>query len=137
MHTVPNKIAFLRKQKKYSQAKLAQKMNISIAQLSRLERGISSMSQGRMVQIARALEVKPVELYFQAPSQGRIELKIVHAVVLQIDEMVERLGITLNPKQRADLTIELYRQEVARLDGSVDQTVDLKLYENIVLALRG
>jgi len=137
MHTVPNKIAFLRKQKKYSQAKLAEKMNISIAQLSRLERGISSMSQGRMVQIARALEVKPVELYFQAPSQGRIELKIVHAVVFQIDEMVERLGITLNPKQRADLTVELYRQEVARLEGSSDQTVDLQLYESMVVALRG
>ena len=64
-------------------------------------------------------------------------MEIVHAVVLQIDEMVDRLGITLSPKQRADLTVELYRQEADRLEDSADQTVDVKRYENIVLAVRG
>ena len=90
-----------------------------------------------MIQIAKILEVRPEELYLQTPSQGEVDLEIIHAVVLQIDEMVERLGISLHPKQRADLTVELYRQEADRLKDSTDKIVDIKRHENIVLALRG
>ena len=136
-HIVPNDIARLRKQKNLSQAIFAGKLNMSVAQLSRLERGISSMTQARMIQIAEVLGVEPKELYLQRMSREHVELEIVHAVVFQIDEMVDRLGITLSPKQRADLTVELYRQEASRLEETEDQTVDVKRYENIVLAVSG
>ena len=108
---------------------------MSVTQLSRLERGESSITQARMVQIANVLGVKPEELYVQRKQREYVELEIVHAVVLQIDEMIERLGITLSPKQRADLTIDFYKLEAERLQGAEDQTVDVKKYERLVLTL--
>ena len=110
---------------------------MSVAQLSRLERGISSMTQGRMVQIGRALDVRPTDLFHRPPTREQIDLKTIHSVILQIDEMLERLEITLSPKQRADLTVELYKQEANRLAESDGQIVDVTRYESIVAALRG
>jgi transcriptional regulator with XRE-family HTH domain len=49
---VPNNIAKLRKQMELSQDTLAGRLGISVTQLSRLERGLSSLTQARMNQLA-------------------------------------------------------------------------------------
>ncbi|WP_039016874.1 helix-turn-helix domain-containing protein [Halocynthiibacter namhaensis] len=136
-NTVPNNIAKLRKDHGLSQATLAGRLNMSITQLSRLERGISSVTQFRMQVLAGLFDIEPHELFKDSKSRERIELKIMKDVIVQLDEMVARLDVPLTPKQRGDLTIELYLLETNDHDADTlsEHTVDLKKFEGMVRAL--
>jgi len=134
---VPNNIARLRKEHGLSQAALAKRLNMSITQVSRLERGLSSVTQFRVQIISKVFDIAPHELFMDNRSRERIELKIMKDVIVQLDEMIVRLGVTLTPKQRGDLTIELYLLEITDQDADalVDHQVDLRKYEGMVRAL--
>ncbi|WP_108826912.1 helix-turn-helix transcriptional regulator [Ascidiaceihabitans donghaensis] len=134
---VPNNIARFRKALNLSQATLAGRLNISVTQLSRLERGTSSLTQERMMELARAFEIEPHELFRYATSREKLELDLMREVIVQLDEMVIRLGISLSPQQRGDLTIALYRLETKFLSEAdlAEHEVDLKKFEDMVKAL--
>lgn len=136
-NTVPNNIARFRKEQGMSQAALADRLNMSITQLSRLERGISSVTQFRMQVLAELFGIEPHELFKDSKSKERIELKVMKDVIVQLDEMVARLNVPLTPKQRGDLTIELYLLETNDQDADAlsEHTVDLKKFEGMVRAL--
>lgn len=134
---IPNSIAQKRKERGFSQAAFAGMLGITITQLSRLENGRSSMTQARMQQIAEVLEVKPQELYLAPHQTGELNLDIMHAIILQVDEFLTRLNISLSSKKRADLCVILYRKETKRLEenGLSSDDVDVSEYEDIVEAM--
>lgn len=134
---VPNNIARLRKAMKMSQDTLAGRLGISITQLSRLERGLSSITQTRMTQLADVFDVETHELFTNSPLREGLELDVMRDVIVQLDEMLIRLGATLTPEQRGDLTVELYRLEVNGLthEALIDHVVNLKRFEGMVRAL--
>lgn len=134
---VPNNIAKLRKAMELSQDTLAGRLGISVTQLSRLERGLSSLTQARMNQLAEVFAVEPHDLYRNATSKERLELNVMRDVIVQLDEMISRLGVDLTPQQRGDLTVELYRLEVDGLtdEALTDHVVNLKRFEGMVRAL--
>ncbi|WP_039017563.1 hypothetical protein [Halocynthiibacter namhaensis] len=80
---------------------------------------------------------EPHELFKDSKSKERIELKVMKDVIVQLDEMVARLDVPLTPKQRGDLTIELYLLETNDQDADAlsEHTVDLKKFEGMVRAL--
>ncbi len=134
---VPNNIAKLRKQMELSQDTLAGRLGISVTQLSRLERGLSSLTQARMNQLAEVFAVEPHDLYRNATSKEKLELNVMRDVIVQLDEMISRLDVNLTPQQRGDLTVELYRLEVDGLtdEALTDHVVNLKRFEGMVRAL--
>jgi len=134
---VPNNIAKLRKAMDMSQDTLAGRLGISITQLSRLERGLSSITQTRMTQLAGVFEVEPHMLFTNTTPREELELEVMRAVIVQLDEMLIRLGINLTPEQRGDLTVELYRLEVDGLteDQLSDHQVNINRFEGMVKAL--
>ncbi|WP_424978959.1 helix-turn-helix domain-containing protein [Leisingera sp. S232] len=134
---VPNSIAKLRKEMGLSQDTLAGRLGISVTQLSRLERGLSSLTQARMNQLAEVFAVEPHDLYRNATSKERLELNVMRDVIVQLDEMISRLDVSLTPQQRGDLTVELYRLEVDGLtdEALTDHVVNLKRFEGMVRAL--
>lgn len=134
---VPNNIAKLRKAMGLSQDTLAGRLGISVTQLSRLERGLSSLTQARMNQLAEVFAVEPHDLYRNATSKEKLELNVMRDVIVQLDEMISRLDVNLTPQQRGDLTVELYRLEVDGLtdEALTDHVVNLKRFEGMVRAL--
>lgn len=134
---VPNNIAKYRKALKLSQDTLAGRLGLSVTQLSRLERGTSSLTQDRIADLAKVFEIEPHELFRDATSKEKIELDLMRDVIVQLDEMLLRLGVSLSPQQRGDLTIEVYRLETSGLSDTdlTDHSVDLKKFEGMVKAL--
>ena len=134
---VPNNIAKLRKVAEMSQDTLAGRLGISVTQLSRLERGLSSITQMRMTQLAGVFDVEPHELFSNTTPREELELEVMRAVIIQLDEMLLRLGVSLTPEQRGDLTVELYRLEVNGLDDNQlsGHQVNIKRFEGMVKAL--
>jgi len=134
---VPNNIAKLRKAMDMSQDTLAGRLGISITQLSRLERGLSSITQARMTQLAGVFHVEPHELFSNTTPREELELEVMWAVIVQLDEMLIRLGVNLTPEQRGDLTVELYRLEIDGLekDQLSDHQVNIKRFEGMVKVL--
>jgi transcriptional regulator with XRE-family HTH domain len=61
--TLGKNIKFLRFRKKYSQADLAEKADISIIFLSNIERGVKFPKPEVMYRIAKALEIEVFELF--------------------------------------------------------------------------
>ena len=110
---------------------------MSVTQLSRLERGVSSLTQDRIKAFSQAFEVEPYELFRDALSKEKIELNLMRDVIVQLEEMLLRLDMSLSPQQRGDLVIELYRLETGDL-GETDLSehiVNLKRFEGMVRAL--
>jgi transcriptional regulator with XRE-family HTH domain len=134
---VPNNIARLRKDLDWSQDTLAGRVNISVTQLSRLERGVSSLTQDRITAFSQVFEVEPYELFRDAMSKEKIELNLMREVIVQLEEMLLRLDMSLTPQQRGDLVIELYRLETGGLDEAdlSEHVVNLKRFEGMVKAL--
>lgn len=134
---VPNSIAQKRKDRGLSQAVLADKLGITVTQLSRLETGKSSLTQHRMQTIADALGVRPAELYHLETQHGDIRLDAMHKIIQQLDELLLRLDITITPEQRADISIQFYTLELDRIDttGRTVDDIDLRRYEQMVKAL--
>ncbi|MBU2994358.1 helix-turn-helix transcriptional regulator [Octadecabacter sp. 1_MG-2023] len=134
---VPNNIAKLRKDLDWSQDTLAGRVNMSVTQLSRLERGVSSLTQNRITAFSQVFEVEPYELFRDAMSKEKIELNLMRDVIVQLEEMLLRLDMSLTPQQRGDLVIELYRLETGGLDEAdlSEHVVNLKRFEGMVKAL--
>ncbi|MDX8346510.1 helix-turn-helix transcriptional regulator [Cognatiyoonia sp. IB215446] len=134
---VPNNIAKFRKTLDMSQETLAGRLGISVTQLSRLERGRSSLTQHRMVQLTELFGVEPHALFNDAKTREQLDLDVMRDVIVQLDEMLHRLEITLTPEQRGDLTVELYRLETHGLeDGDLaEHQVDIRRFEGMVRAL--
>ena len=125
---VPNNIAKHRKALEMSQDTLAGKLGITKSQVSRLERGLSSITQSRMLQLTKLFGIEPHALFNDAATREDIDLDLMRAVIVQLDEMVQNLGVNLTPEQRGDLTVELYRLEVGGLDDDQlsDHQVNIK-----------
>ncbi|MEP0964945.1 MAG: hypothetical protein ABJQ70_00765, partial [Roseobacter sp.] len=51
----------------------------------------------------------------------------------QLDEMVLKLGLSLTPQQRGDLTIELYKLES---ENDLEADLDLRKYEGMLRSFR-
>ena len=134
---VPNNIAKHRKALEMSQDTLAGKLGITKSQVSRLERGLSSITQSRMLQLTKLFGIEPHALFNDAATREDIDLDLMRAVIVQLDEMVQNLGVNLTPEQRGDLTVELYRLEVGGLDDDQlsDHQVNIKRFEGMVKAL--
>ncbi|MEY1556051.1 helix-turn-helix domain-containing protein [Yoonia sp. R2331] len=134
---VPNNIAKHRRALDMSQDTLAGKLGITKSQVSRLERGLSSITQSRMLQLTELFGIEPHALFNDAASREDIDLDLMRAVIVQLDEMLLRLGVNLTPEQRGDLTVELYRLEVRGLDEDQlsDHQVNIKRFEGMVKAL--
>lgn len=134
---VPNNISKFRKALDLSQETLAGRLNMSVTQLSRLERGTSSLTQARIAKFAEVFDIEPHEIFSRTRSREQIDLDLMRDVIIQLDEMVLKLGLSLTPQQRGDLTIELYRLETNGLDEAdlSDHEVDLRKFEGMVKAL--
>ena len=134
---VPNNIAKHRRALDMSQETLAGKLGITKSQVSRLERGLSSITQSRMLQLTKLFGIEPHALFNDAATREGIDLDVMRAVIIQLDEMLIRLGVKLTPEQRGDLTVELYRLEVSGLDDDqlLDHQVNIKRFEGMVKAL--
>jgi transcriptional regulator with XRE-family HTH domain len=134
---VPNNIAKHRRALDMSQDTLAGKLGITKSQVSRLERGLSSITQSRMLQLTELFGIEPHALFNDAASREDIDLDLMRAVIVQLDEMLLRLGVNLTPEQRGDLTVELYRLEMRGLDEDQlsDHQVNIKRFEGMVKAL--
>jgi transcriptional regulator with XRE-family HTH domain len=135
--TVPNNIARLRKERGQSQSDLASALGISVTQLSRLERGTSSLKQMRVQTIARELGVSPEELFQTKRPRERVDLELIHQVIVQLERLLAQLEINPSPEQRADLTVELYRLETdgLELDDLTDMKIDLRKYEGMLRSM--
>lgn len=57
------KIAYLRKTKRYSQEKLAEKSDISLVYIGDIERGDANLTLDKLKALANALEVEVMELF--------------------------------------------------------------------------
>lgn len=57
------KIAYLRKTKRYSQEKLAEKSDISLVYIEDIERGDANPTLDKLKALANALEVEVMELF--------------------------------------------------------------------------
>ncbi len=134
---VPNNIAKLRKAAKMSQDTLAGRLGVSITHLSRLERGLASLNQNRILQISEVFDLEPHMLFINATPREELELRVMRDVIVQLDEMLIRLSVNLTPEQRGDLTVELYRLEVDGLeeDQLSGHQVNIKRFEGMVKAL--
>ncbi len=90
-----------------------------------------------MTQLAGVFDVEPHMLFTNAVPREGLELEVMRAVIVQLDEMLLRLGVNLTPEQRGDLTVELYRLEVSGLDeGQLSaHQVNIKRFEGMVKAL--
>jgi len=130
---VPNNIAKLRKAHSLSQETLAGRLHMSVTQLSRLERGTSSLTQARIVALAKVFDVMPHEIFSGARSKEQIDLDLMRDVIVQLDEMVLKLGLSLTPQQRGDLTIELYKLET---ENDPKTELDLRKYEGMLRSFR-
>ena len=66
-----------------------------------------------------------------------LDLEVMPAVIVQLDEMLIRLGVNVTPEQRGDLAVELYRLEVDGLteDQLSHHQVNIKRFEGMVKAL--
>lgn len=62
-------------------------------------------------------------------------MDLMREVIVQLDEMVLKLGLSLTPQQRGDLTIELYKLESEGVDQS-DSPLDLRKYEGMLRSFR-
>ena len=131
---VPNSVAKKRKERGLSQATFAEMLGITITQLSRLENGRSSMTQARMQQIADILEVKPQELYLAPHQTGGLDVDVMHSIIEQLDQMLQRLDLTVTSKKRADLCVAIYKMETKRLEkaGLTSADVDVAEYEDML-----
>lgn len=131
---IPNSIAQKRKERGLSQDALSQRLGLTVTQLSRIENGKSSMTQARMKQIADILGVKPQELYLAPHQTGELNLDIMHAIIEQLDELLQRLGLSVPSKKRADLCVAIYKMETKRLekDGLSSSDVNVTEYEDML-----
>lgn len=57
------KIKYLRKNKKFSQEKLSEKVNISVIYLGKVERGEANPTLDKLIKIAKALDVEIAEIF--------------------------------------------------------------------------
>jgi len=137
--TLSNNIAKFRKARQMSQDILAGRLNMSVTQLSRLERGTSSLTQQRIMALSTFFGVEPHELFNDAITHEGVELNVMRDVIVQLDEMLARMAIHPTPQQRADLTIELYRLETNGVPAKdlPRLTVRLKKYEGMLRSMLG
>lgn len=62
-------------------------------------------------------------------------MELMREVIVQLDEMVLKLGLSLTPQQRGDLTIELYKLESEGVDQG-SSPLDLRKYEGMLRSFR-
>jgi transcriptional regulator with XRE-family HTH domain len=62
MKTLGDKLKALRTTKKWSQEAIAHELNISLPAYSKIERGITDVSIGRLMQIAKLFNLSVIEL---------------------------------------------------------------------------
>ena len=61
--TFGNNLREIRKRKGYSQEELANRADVELSQISRIERGVINTSLSQIFQISKALNVHPKELF--------------------------------------------------------------------------
>ena len=61
--TFGNRLRDIRKSKGYSQEELANKADLELSQISRIERGVINTSLSQIFQISKALNIHPKELF--------------------------------------------------------------------------
>ena len=134
---IPNNIAKYRKAKGMSQEDLAAKLKMSVTQVSRLERGVSSLRHTRITKLTEILGVTTEDLFRAGPDREGVDLRVIHDVIVQLDHLFRRLEIDPSPEQRAELTIEIYRPETDVLDEDQLQNTksDLKKYEGMLRSI--
>ncbi|PWL77944.1 XRE family transcriptional regulator [Candidatus Gastranaerophilales bacterium] len=60
---IGKKIAYLRKNKKFSQERFSEKANISVIYLGKIERGEANPTLEKLIKITKALDVEIVEIF--------------------------------------------------------------------------
>jgi len=65
-HTFGKNVKYYRFQKNYTQAQLAEKINISPTYLSELERGMHSLDFDKIGLLSKSLKIEPFQLFLQA-----------------------------------------------------------------------
>ncbi len=83
--------------------------------------------------MASVFDVEPHEIFSRARSKEQIDLELMREVIVQLDEMVLKLGLSLTPQQRGDLTIELYKLES---ENDLEADLDLRKYEGMLRSFR-
>ena len=61
--TFGNNLREIRKKKGYSQEELANRADVELSQISRIERGVINTSLSQIFQISKALNIHPKELF--------------------------------------------------------------------------
>ncbi len=77
-HIFGKNVKYYRFQKQYTQAKLAEKIDISTTYLSEIERGMHSLDFDKMEKLCKHLNVEPFQLFLQVKDINlprRIDMK--------------------------------------------------------------
>lgn len=74
-HTFGKNLKYFRYRKKLTQAKLSEKINVSVNYLGRLERGKHSADFDVIEKLAKALEIQPFELFLE-PKDNKLPRRV-------------------------------------------------------------
>ncbi|WP_339948838.1 helix-turn-helix transcriptional regulator [uncultured Albimonas sp.] len=123
----PRIAATLRKARERSGLSLdeaARHLGISTASLSRMETAVSGVSADRVEALARLYQVRVEDLFEGqlTAMPGIVDQNRMHGSVRLVLETARALRVKPSPEKVADLVVEVYRREIARLqaDPSAD-----------------
>ena len=69
-HTFGKNLKFYRFQKKYTQAKLAEKIDVSTNYISRVELGKHSVDFGKIEELWKHLDIEPFQLFLKPKNEN-------------------------------------------------------------------
>ena len=96
-----NRLKILRKRRKLTQERLGEMLGVSHATIQRLENGIIELTESRVYELAKALDVKPWEVLGDAEAEKHYRAleRVMEVVDGMTDEQLEtwlRLGRALH-----------------------------------------
>ena len=102
----------------------ARHLGISTASLSRMETAVSGVSADRVEALARLYQVRIDDLFEGQLTgmPGMVDQNRMHSAIRLVLETARTMRVKPSPEKVADLVVEIYRREIARLlaDPSAD-----------------
>ncbi len=114
----------------------ARHLGISTASLSRMETAVSGVAADRVEVLARLYQVKIQDIFEGQLTgmPGMVDQDRMHEAVLLVLETARTMRVKPSPEKIADLVVEVYRREIARLqaDPSADAGFSSGQHEQFV-----
>jgi transcriptional regulator with XRE-family HTH domain len=98
----------IRRAKRMSQMKLAEKVNISYQQIQKYEKGISSISIERLRQISKALDI-PINLFFPSGKEMVSETPAIYGKMTDDEQLLLQLFRHIKDKKLRGSILEFLK----------------------------